>query len=61
MPAVREDVLGWPSKHTTRVEDVACSLLGTFDVNMALLYGEFESRYGCLPSDAASQLRSREL
>ena len=33
--------MSWASaRKTTRVEDIACSLLGLFDVNMPLLYGE---------------------
>jgi len=33
--------MSWAAnRHTTRVEDVAYSLLGIFDVNLALIYGE---------------------
>ncbi|KAI1271376.1 HET-domain-containing protein [Xylaria sp. FL0933] len=34
------------SRTTTRVEDTAYSLLGIFDVNMPLLYGEGEKAFG---------------
>lgn len=34
-------IMGWASnRETTRVEDMAYSLLGLFDINMPLLYGE---------------------
>ena len=33
--------MSWASKRkTTRVEDIAYSLMGIFEVNMPLLYGE---------------------
>ncbi|KAF2179377.1 HET-domain-containing protein [Zopfia rhizophila CBS 207.26] len=38
--------MSWASKRiTTRVEDIAYSLLGIFDVNMPLLYGEGEKAF----------------
>lgn len=38
--------MSWASKRTTtRVEDVAYSLLGIFDVNMPMLYGEGERAF----------------
>ena len=38
--------MSWASKRqTTRVEDMAYSLMGIFDVNMALLYGEGDKAF----------------
>jgi len=38
--------MSWASKrHTTRVEDIAYSLLGIFSVNMPLLYGEGKNAF----------------
>lgn len=38
--------MSWASRrNTTRIEDVAYSLLGVFDVNMPLLYGEGEKAF----------------
>ncbi|KAK3695763.1 hypothetical protein B0T22DRAFT_478391 [Podospora appendiculata] len=44
--ATLSDVTGIPpARHTTRVEDQAYALLGLFDVNMPLLYGEREKAF----------------
>jgi hypothetical protein len=44
--------MSWAAKRqTTRVEDIAYSLLGIFDVNMPLLYGEGEKAFGRLQEE----------
>jgi hypothetical protein len=37
--------MSWASKRKTRIEDVAYCLLGLFDVNMPLLYGEGDKAF----------------
>lgn len=59
--------MGWASKRrTTRIEDRAYCLLGLFDVNMPLLYGERENAFARLrkeimeTSDDDSILRGKQ-
>jgi hypothetical protein len=41
--------LSWAAyRQTSRIEDVAYSLLGLFDINMPMLYGEGENAFQCL-------------
>lgn len=48
--------MGWAAKReTTRVEDIAYCLLGLFDVNMPLLYGEGEKAFIRLQEQILSQ------
>ena len=48
--------VSWASKRTTtRQEDIAYSLLGIFDVNMALLYGEGEKAFQRLQDEIIKQ------
>jgi len=48
--------MSWASKRTaTRVEDVAYSLLGIFDVNMPLLYGEGQKAFRRLQEEIIRQ------
>ncbi|KAK5634676.1 hypothetical protein RRF57_010389 [Xylaria bambusicola] len=48
--------MSWASKrHTTRPEDIAYSLLGIFDVNMPLLYGEGHKAFTRLQEAIISQ------
>jgi hypothetical protein len=48
--------MGWAAgRHTTRVEDLAYSLLGLFDVNMPLLYGEGERAFKRLQAEILQQ------
>ncbi|KAI1265464.1 heterokaryon incompatibility protein-domain-containing protein [Xylariaceae sp. FL1019] len=50
--------MSWASKReTTRTEDVAYSLLGIFDVNMPLLYGEGQKAFIRLQEQIISQIR----
>ena len=40
------DKMSWASsRKTTRIEDIAYSLMGIFDINMPLLYGEREKSF----------------
>ena len=48
--------MSWASRRmATRVEDVAYSLLGIFDVNMPLLYGEGQKAFGRLQEEIIRQ------
>lgn len=46
--------MSWAAKiHTTRAEDIAYCLMGIFDVNMPLLYGEGEKAFYRLQEEIA--------
>lgn len=48
--------MSWAAKRmTTRLEDIAYSLMGIFDVNMPLLYGEGEKAYRRLQEEIIKQ------
>lgn len=49
------------SRETTRIEDVAYSLLGIFDVNMPLLYGEGEKAFMRLQEEILKKLDDQSL
>lgn len=48
--------MSWAARReTTRIEDVAYSLMGIFDINMPLLYGEGEKAFGRLQEQILSR------
>ncbi|KPM39511.1 hypothetical protein AK830_g7037 [Neonectria ditissima] len=54
--------MSWAAKrHTTRVEDMAYCLMGIFNVNMPLLYGEGEKAFVRLQEEIAKQHRDLSL